>query len=148
MLLLREGRKHDILSGHRLSWKEGAPDVKAREYQYDNLRFLLIALVVLGHLLEIAGEFPHKETLYAVAVHAGTAGKEQSDANQKQRRRQNGEEEQTHPRAEHSTDLYLAELERVRETLRGGAYITVQAFTFLCFVVFQTSDSSVHKWNL
>ena len=82
------------------------------------------------------------------AVHAGTAGKEQSDANQKQRRRQNGEEEQTHPRAEHSTDLYLAELERVRETLRGGAYITVQAFTCLCFVVFQTSDSSVHKWNL
>ena len=66
MLLLREGRKHDILSGHRLSWKEGAPDVKTREYQYDNLRFLLIALVVLGHLLEIAGEFPHKETLYAV----------------------------------------------------------------------------------
>ena len=41
MLLLREGRKHDILSGHRLSWKEGAPDVKTREYQYDNLRFLL-----------------------------------------------------------------------------------------------------------
>ena len=82
------------------------------------------------------------------AVHAGTAGKEQSDANQKQRRRQNGEEEQTHPRAEHSTDLHLAELERVRETLRGGAYITVQAFTFLCFVVFQTSDGSVHKWNL
>ena len=40
--------------------------MKTREYQYDNLRFLLIALVVLGHLLEIAGEFPHKETLYAV----------------------------------------------------------------------------------
>ena len=43
---------------------------------------------------------------------------------------------------------FAAELERVRETLRGGAYITVQAFTFLCFVVFQTSDGSVHKWNL
>lgn len=40
--------------------------MKTREYQYDNLRFLLIALVVLGHLLEIAGEFPHKETVYAV----------------------------------------------------------------------------------
>lgn len=40
--------------------------MKAREYQYDNLRFLLIALVVLGHLLEIAGEFPYKEILYAV----------------------------------------------------------------------------------
>lgn len=38
--------------------------IKTREYQYDNLRFLLIALVVLGHLLEIAGEFPHKELLY------------------------------------------------------------------------------------
>ncbi|MCI7472246.1 MAG: acyltransferase family protein [Clostridiales bacterium] len=38
--------------------------MKTREYQYDNIRFLLIALVVLGHLLEIAGEFPHKETLY------------------------------------------------------------------------------------
>ena len=40
--------------------------MRTREYQYDNLRFLLIALVVLGHLLEIAGEFPHRETLYAV----------------------------------------------------------------------------------
>lgn len=40
--------------------------MKTREYQYDNLRFLLIALVVLGHLLEIAGAFPHRETLYAV----------------------------------------------------------------------------------
>lgn len=39
-------------------------DIKTREYQYDNLRFLLIALVVLGHLLEIAGEFPHWELLY------------------------------------------------------------------------------------
>lgn len=38
--------------------------IKTREYQYDNLRFLLIALVVLGHLLEIAGEFPHRELLY------------------------------------------------------------------------------------
>lgn len=39
-------------------------EVRTREYQYDNLRFLLIALVVLGHLLEIAGEFPHRELLY------------------------------------------------------------------------------------
>lgn len=39
---------------------------EAREFQYDNLRCLLIALVVLGHLLEIAGEFPHKETLYTL----------------------------------------------------------------------------------
>lgn len=38
--------------------------MKTREYQYDNIRFLLIALVVLGHLLEITGEFPHKELLY------------------------------------------------------------------------------------
>ena len=29
-----------------------------REYQYDTLRFLLIALVVLGHLLELAEGFP------------------------------------------------------------------------------------------
>ena len=40
--------------------------MKAREYQYDNLRFLLIALVVLGHLLEIAVEFPQKEILYTL----------------------------------------------------------------------------------
>ena len=40
--------------------------VQTREYQYDNLRFLLMALVVLGHLLEIAGEFPHRELLYAL----------------------------------------------------------------------------------
>lgn len=40
--------------------------MKAREYRYDNLRFLLIALVVLGHLLEIAGEFPQKEILYTL----------------------------------------------------------------------------------
>ncbi|MBM6723845.1 acyltransferase family protein [Pseudoflavonifractor phocaeensis] len=39
---------------------------EVREFQYDNLRCLLIALVVLGHLLEIAGEFPHKETLYTL----------------------------------------------------------------------------------
>ena len=37
-----------------------------REYQYDTLRFLLIALVVLGHLLELAEGFPHREFLYAV----------------------------------------------------------------------------------
>ena len=84
----------------------------------------------------------------AFLVDTGATRKEQCDTGQKQRRRQNGEEEQTHPRAEHSTDLHLAELERVRETLRGGAYITVQAFTFLCFVVFQTSDLSVHMCNL
>ena len=84
----------------------------------------------------------------AFLVDTGATCKEQCDTGQKQRRRQNGEKEQTHPRAEHSTDLHLAELESVRETLRGGAYITVQAFTFLCFVVFQTSDDSVHKWNL
>lgn len=40
--------------------------MKTREFQYDNLRFLLIALVVLGHLLEIAGEFPQKEVLYTL----------------------------------------------------------------------------------
>lgn len=40
--------------------------MKTREYQYDNIRFLLMALVVLGHLLEIAGEFPHRELLYAL----------------------------------------------------------------------------------
>lgn len=39
---------------------------EAREFQYDNLRCLLIALVVLGHLLEIAGEFSHKESLYTL----------------------------------------------------------------------------------
>ena len=44
--------------------KRGAVGIKKREYQYDNLRFLLIALVVLGHLLEIAGDFPHRELLY------------------------------------------------------------------------------------
>lgn len=40
--------------------------MKKREFQYDNIRFLLIALVVLGHLLEIAGEFPHRELLYGL----------------------------------------------------------------------------------
>ena len=40
--------------------------MKTREYQYDNLRFLLIALVVLGHLLEITGEFLRKEVLYTL----------------------------------------------------------------------------------
>lgn len=40
--------------------------MKTREYQYDNIRFLLMALAVLGHLLEIAGEFPHRELLYAL----------------------------------------------------------------------------------
>lgn len=40
--------------------------MKKREYQYDNIRFLLMALVVLGHLLEIAGEFPRRELLYAL----------------------------------------------------------------------------------
>ena len=32
----------------------------------DNAKFLLIALVVLGHLLELAEGFPHREFLYAV----------------------------------------------------------------------------------
>lgn len=40
--------------------------MKTREYQYDNIRFLLMALVVLGHLLEIAREFPNRELLYAL----------------------------------------------------------------------------------
>ena len=40
--------------------------MKTREYQYDNLRFLLIALVVLGHLLEIARGIPHWKILYDV----------------------------------------------------------------------------------
>ena len=40
--------------------------MKTREYQYDNLRFLLIALVVLGHLLEVASTFPHKQVIYTV----------------------------------------------------------------------------------
>ena len=40
--------------------------MKTREYQYDNLRFLLIALVVLGHLLEIAGGIPGRKILYDV----------------------------------------------------------------------------------
>ena len=39
---------------------------RPREYQYDTLRFLLIALVVLGHLLELAEGFPCRELLYAV----------------------------------------------------------------------------------
>lgn len=38
--------------------------MKTRAYPYDNLRFLLIALVVLGHLLEITAPFPQKEILY------------------------------------------------------------------------------------
>lgn len=38
--------------------------MKIREYQYDHIRFLLIALVVLGHLLEISGEFPGRDLIY------------------------------------------------------------------------------------
>ncbi len=40
--------------------------MKTREYQYDNLRFLLIALVVLGHLLELANAVPGQKILYDV----------------------------------------------------------------------------------
>ena len=37
---------------------------KTREYGFDNLRGLLIVLVVLGHLLEICGSFPGAGFLY------------------------------------------------------------------------------------
>lgn len=37
-----------------------------RQYGYDNLRFLLILLVVLGHLLEICPAFPGSRSLYRV----------------------------------------------------------------------------------
>ncbi len=40
--------------------------MKTREYQYDNLRFLLIALVVLGHLLELTRAVPGRKILYDV----------------------------------------------------------------------------------
>lgn len=35
-----------------------------REYKYDNIRFVLIALVVLGHLIEISNGIPHRLLLY------------------------------------------------------------------------------------
>lgn len=38
--------------------------MKPREYRYDNLRFFLMALVVLGHLLEITPDIPYKRELY------------------------------------------------------------------------------------
>lgn len=37
---------------------------KPRLYGYDNIKFILIFLVVLGHLLEISSPFPEKEMLY------------------------------------------------------------------------------------
>ena len=38
--------------------------MKPREYRYDNLRFFLMALVVLGHLLEITPDIPYERELY------------------------------------------------------------------------------------
>lgn len=38
--------------------------VKTREYQYDNVRFLLIACVVFGHFLENARGIPYQNELY------------------------------------------------------------------------------------
>lgn len=38
--------------------------MKPREYRYDNLRFFLMALVVLGHLLEITPDVPYKREVY------------------------------------------------------------------------------------
>lgn len=35
-----------------------------REYKYDNIRFVLITLVVLGHLIEISDVIPHRLLLY------------------------------------------------------------------------------------
>lgn len=40
--------------------------LKTREYQWDNLRFLLIFMVVFGHLLEISASFAYKEILYQI----------------------------------------------------------------------------------
>ena len=40
--------------------------MKTREYQWDNLRFLLISLVVLGHLWEIMGQAPYKDVVYRI----------------------------------------------------------------------------------
>ena len=37
---------------------------KQRLYGYDNVKFILIFLVVLGHLLEISNPFPGKDVLY------------------------------------------------------------------------------------
>lgn len=37
---------------------------KQRLYGYDNVKFILIFLVVLGHLLEISSAFPEKDLLY------------------------------------------------------------------------------------
>ena len=51
---------------------------------------------------------------------------------------------ETQPRREDAPGLHLAEPERVRKSLRGRPHITVQAFSFLRFVVFQTSDGSCH----
>ena len=37
---------------------------KQRLYGYDNIKFILIFLVVLGHLLEVSSPFPGKDVLY------------------------------------------------------------------------------------
>ena len=38
----------------------------------------------------------------------------------------------------------MVELEGVAEALRGRTHIAEQALAFLCFLVFQTSDLSIH----
>lgn len=38
--------------------------MKTREYQYDNIRFILIFLVVMGHLLELSTSIPFQTTAY------------------------------------------------------------------------------------
>lgn len=38
--------------------------MKTREYQYDNIRFILIFLVVMGHLLELSTSIPFQTAVY------------------------------------------------------------------------------------
>ena len=83
----------------------------------------------------------------AFPVHAGATGEKERQSETKQRRGTGREKQETQPRREDAAGLHLTELERVRKSLRGGAHIAVQAFAFLSFVVFQTSDLSYHEFE-
>ena len=84
----------------------------------------------------------------ALVVHAGTAGEKERQSEAEQRRGAGRKKQETRPRRKNAAGLHLPCPERVRQTLRGGTHIPVQAFFLLCFVVFQTSDLSVHMCNL
>ena len=94
-----------------------------------------------------AGQAHRHPERQAFTIHAGATGEEERQSEAKQRRGAGREKKQTQPRRKDAAALHLTELEGVSETLRGGTHVAVQAFSFLCFVVFQTSDISYHVFE-